>query len=239
MLFGFVKKRTKMKTLYLFFILAFVNALPAQNLGQIAIHNSNSSNPDFIVSLNGVRQNNQYSPTTRFDFLDEYNYHVKILLSGSSSALSFNIANTPNYLSVYVLNKDVYGNYALILESKTLIGNQPPPLTNTVIVVPPTSVNQSNMINQEEYQSICQTIKNESFESSKLEMAKTIFGTREASSVQVLGVMKLFSTESTKLEFAKFAYYKTYDRKNYYKVYEAFNFSSSKKELSIYIKANP
>jgi len=228
-----------MKTLYISFILAFTTIVSAQNLGQIAIHNSNASNPDFIVSLNGVRQNNQYTPTVRFDFLDEYTYRVKILQAGSSSALMFTITNAPNYLSVYVLNKDPYGNYSLILESKTLIGNQPPPPTNTVVVLPPPPVVQQNTINQVEYQNICQTIKNESFEATKLEMAKTIFGTREPSSVQVLGIMKLFSMENTKLDFAKFAYSKTYDKKNYFKVFDGFTFSNSKKELSAYMKANP
>ena len=43
--------------------------------------------------------------------------------------------------------------------------------------------------------------------------------------------MKLFSHESTRLEFAVFAYDYAYDKDNYYKVYKAFEFEMSIDEL--------
>ena len=42
--------------------------------------------------------------------------------------------------------------------------------------------------------------------------------------------------ESTKLEFAKYAYKRTYDIENYYKVNDAFTFESSIEELDAYIQ---
>jgi hypothetical protein len=47
--------------------------------------------------------------------------------------------------------------------------------------------------------------------------------------------MTLFDFENTKLDFAKFAYDRTYDRANYYKVNDAFEFESSIEDLNRYI----
>jgi hypothetical protein len=44
--------------------------------------------------------------------------------------------------------------------------------------------------------------------------------------------------EDTKLQYAKFAYNKTYDIGNYYKLNDAFDFSSSIDELNAYINRN-
>jgi hypothetical protein len=238
-----------MKTLYLALILGITGFIKAQDIGKIVIRNANITNPKFIVSLNGIRQNNFYTTDISFDFLDEYNYRVKILQMGVNGTLNFNITNTPNYVSVYALNKDAYGNYALILESKTLLANEPPPLNpnpgnlpsqpiNPMPLNPPVVVN-NNRINPQEFSGMCDAIKKESFESTKMDLAKNFFGNRELTSAQVLQVAKLFTMESNRLEFSKYAYSRTFDKKNYYKVYDAFTFSSSKKELADYTKRNP
>ena len=47
----------------------------------------------------------------------------------------------------------------------------------------------------------------------------------------------MFSFEDSKLDFAKYAYERTYDIDNYYKVNDAFTFESSVDELNEYIQA--
>jgi hypothetical protein len=47
--------------------------------------------------------------------------------------------------------------------------------------------------------------------------------------------MKLFSFESSRLEFAKFAYKYTWDINNYFLLNDAFDFESSIDELNKYI----
>jgi hypothetical protein len=47
--------------------------------------------------------------------------------------------------------------------------------------------------------------------------------------------MMLFSFEGTRLDFAKFAYGRTYDIGNYYMVNDAFTFETSIDELNDYI----
>ena len=47
--------------------------------------------------------------------------------------------------------------------------------------------------------------------------------------------MILFTFEDNRLQFAKFAYERTYDVGNYYKVNNAFTFENSMDELNEYI----
>lgn len=76
------------------------------------------------------------------------------------------------------------------------------------------------------------TISSKSFEDSKLSIAKQIASSNCLFASEVKQILDLFSFESTKLDFAKFAYKYTYDRGNYYKVNNAFDFESSIEELS-------
>jgi hypothetical protein len=82
------------------------------------------------------------------------------------------------------------------------------------------------------------TIKNNSFESDMLSTSKQVASNNCLTVNQVVEIIELFSFESTKLEFAKFAYRYTYDIGNYYEVNNAFTYSSSKQELNNYINKN-
>ena len=52
---------------------------------------------------------------------------------------------------------------------------------------------------------------------------------------QVMAICKLFTYEQTKLDFAKFAFSKTTDPGNYFKVGTVFTYDASKTELNDYI----
>lgn len=79
-------------------------------------------------------------------------------------------------------------------------------------------------------------IENQSFESSKLQIAKQAVASNYLSSAQIAEILMLFDFETTKLEFAKLAYHKAADKQNYYLVNDAFAFESSIAELNKYIK---
>jgi hypothetical protein len=55
------------------------------------------------------------------------------------------------------------------------------------------------------------------------------------SAVQVRELMEAFTFESTRVEFAKFAYPMVTDKERFYIVYDAFTFSSSIDELDDFI----
>lgn len=82
-----------------------------------------------------------------------------------------------------------------------------------------------------------QSIESKSFEDSKMTTAKQVGRDRCFTTEQVKGIMGLFSFEDTKLEFAKYAYERTYDIGNYYKLNDVFSFSSSIDELNNYTQS--
>lgn len=79
------------------------------------------------------------------------------------------------------------------------------------------------------------SIASKSFEDSKLTIAKQIFNTNCLTSNQVREIMLLFTFEDSRLDFAKYAYGRTYDIGNYYKVNDAFTFELSIDDLNAYI----
>ena len=90
-------------------------------------------------------------------------------------------------------------------------------------------------MNPQDYEYAYKMIADESFDSSRLELAKQIVSTNPMSVNQITGICKLFSFESNKLDFAKFAYRHCTDRNRYFMVNEVFNFESSKRELRDYM----
>jgi hypothetical protein len=86
-----------------------------------------------------------------------------------------------------------------------------------------------------DFESMKSSISSKSFEESRMTIAKQIINSNCLLSSQVREVMLLFSFEDTRLEFAKYAYGRTYDIGNYYKVNDAFTFESSIEDLNDYI----
>lgn len=80
------------------------------------------------------------------------------------------------------------------------------------------------------------SIESKTFADSKMTIAKQITKNNCPTAVQIRDYAKLFTFESGKLEFAKFAYDYCYDKGNYYKVNDAFEFESTIDELSEHIE---
>ncbi len=91
-------------------------------------------------------------------------------------------------------------------------------------------------MNEADFAAAQQTINSKSFESDKLTIAKQVLGSNCMTSDQIKWVMTTFSFEDSKLEFAKYAYGYVYDPGNFYRVNDAFSFSSSIDELNNYIQ---
>ena len=87
-----------------------------------------------------------------------------------------------------------------------------------------------------DYEEACQLISDESFDSSRMTVAEQVVSSNPMTASQILGICKLFSFESNKLSFAKFAYAYCVDKNKYYLLNEAFSYESSKRELNEFIK---
>ena len=81
-------------------------------------------------------------------------------------------------------------------------------------------------------------IKQESFDRTKVVIAKQTIDGNNFSSAQVKELVKLFSFESSRLDIAKYCFSHCIDKGNYFIVNEAFDFSSSKEELAKYVQLN-
>ena len=85
------------------------------------------------------------------------------------------------------------------------------------------------------FKSAKETVEKASFDDTKLSTAKSVLASNCVSTDQVIALCKLFSFEQSKLDFAKFAYSKTTDKNNYFKVGNIFSFDASKTDLNNFI----
>jgi hypothetical protein len=234
----------KIKHVLFIFAIALLSRGTAQDVGKVIIKNAKENFPKFIVSLNGIRMSNEYGSAVTFDYLDEYNYKVSILQAGSKNTLSFMVYSAPNYISTYLINKDTYGNYLFNLESKVMMSDSAAAVTKSSAPVAAspsaaTSATTGKLIEEEEYFDIVKTLKKEPNEKNRVEMAKTIFGTKWLLASMVVDALKMFRIEASRVAFAKFAYTRTLDKQNYYKVFDSFSLTNSKKEINEVIKTTP
>jgi hypothetical protein len=118
------------------------------------------------------------------------------------------------------------------------MGQAPPPANQTVYVDGYGGpVGCPMPMTHEDYEGAKNTINAKTFENDKLTIAEQIASSNCLTAGQVKGIMALFTFENTKLDFAKFAYGHTYDKGNYYKVNDAFQFSSSTDALNQFINS--
>ncbi|MEI6311684.1 MAG: DUF4476 domain-containing protein [Bacteroidota bacterium] len=106
-------------------------------------------------------------------------------------------------------------------------GTPPPP--------PPPVCNVPRAMSDADFNMLLVNLRNASFESTMLSIAKTVLRSNYFTTQQVKSILHEFSFESTKLDFAKEAFDKTIDKNNYYTVNEEFSFSSSTIALNNYI----
>ncbi len=91
-------------------------------------------------------------------------------------------------------------------------------------------------MNARDFDAAKQTIKNENFDETRLDIAKQIGSSNCLNTNQIIDICSLITFEASKLEFAKFAFDHCVDPRNYFKVSNSFTFSSSKQELNSYIQ---
>lgn len=80
------------------------------------------------------------------------------------------------------------------------------------------------------------SIEEKTFSDSKLTLAKQVVKNNCLTAGQIKRIVTLFDFESTKLEFAKFAFPFCYNPENYWKINDAFDYESSIEELNQFIE---
>jgi len=80
-------------------------------------------------------------------------------------------------------------------------------------------------------------MKDKGFDNQRLDFAKSTMKNNWFTTDQVLQMIQTFSFENNKVDFAKVIWHKTIDKGSYFKIYEAFTFSSSEKSVQEYVDA--
>ncbi|TAF67210.1 MAG: DUF4476 domain-containing protein [Cytophagales bacterium] len=89
-----------------------------------------------------------------------------------------------------------------------------------------------------EMSQIVTRIKNETFEREQLNMAKTIAAAKKCFTVaQVIQIVNVFTFSDTKIDIAKYMWDYTIDKDNFYKVTDAFTFSTEKEKILEFINS--
>jgi hypothetical protein len=96
--------------------------------------------------------------------------------------------------------------------------------------------NANRAMNNQQFDRFKESLRNESFDNTRTNIAKQVLSTNYFTTAQIKEVVGLFSFENSKLDIAKYAYKNTLDKNQYYTVGDAFSFSSSKDELMTYIQ---
>lgn len=89
-----------------------------------------------------------------------------------------------------------------------------------------------------DFESARESVASKGFDETRLAIAKEIIGSNCMLCSQIKELMMVMSFEETRLDLAKFAWNHNLDKGNYYKLNDAFNFSSSVDELRKYTQSH-
>lgn len=160
-----------------------------------------------------------------------------------SSVLVQNL--TPHPHDIYVVLKRPAEKIAMIKHLPTL------PVENLMVSYNPVSgilelkfiqpqlpipqVQPPHVCTFEEVEKMFTALKNESFDETRLSMAKNMVANNKMAAHQIKRLAESFSFDNNKLSFLKYAYDYCIDRQNYYECVDVLSFSSDKEALLRYI----
>ncbi len=92
------------------------------------------------------------------------------------------------------------------------------------------------IMNKYDFAEFKQLIADRTFETTKMDMTKSVIDNNLFSTEQVKEILTWFVFESNKLDIAKYAFKNVVDRGNYYKLYNSFVFESNVTDLDNFVK---
>ncbi len=110
--------------------------------------------------------------------------------------------------------------------------------TQVVVVTPPPPPPGPMPMDVQTFAAAKQSISSNSWDDGKMSTAKTIAATNYFTTDQVIEICNLFQWDDGKLEFAKYAFKRTVDNNNYFKVNNVFTWDDQKKALNDYVSQN-
>lgn len=254
-------KRRFIAWLFLPTLFLFSSFLKAQN-NQLNIFSPYGM--EFTLHLDGDCKSKSPASFVRVQDLDKDKYEIKLEFKGKSAPdfkstiyLSENGMQAAGREFNFSIVPYMGGGYTLQLTSITPTGTgayghtqgYPPAYPNTYPAYPgnvpsypgtyPAGHNGYGNtypgMREEEFEKAKKQVRFKAMDKDKLIVAKQVAATNFLQSQQVCALMKIFAYDSSKLEFAKFAYERTIDKGNFYIVNEAFSFNSTANQLNEFL----
>lgn len=176
---------------------------------------------EFVVYVDGDIVNRKASSSVLVQNLTSHPHDIYVVLKRPAEKIAM-IRYQPT-LSVENLMV-FYNPTSGILELKSL---QPQP--------PTPQVQPPHVCTFEEVEKMFTALKKESFDESRLSMAKNMVANNKMAAHQIKRLAESFSFDNNKLSFLKYAYDYCIDRQNYYECVDVLSFSSDKEALLRYI----
>ena len=93
-----------------------------------------------------------------------------------------------------------------------------------------------NVMSEREFSSFLQMLKKQNFDDRRLDFIKSQLNRTDFNTRQIKAMMKEFSFDKNRLEFAKMAYRNCVDKRNYFELYDTFDFESYARELNKFVQ---
>ena len=225
-------------TLFFALILAvncYIEAQPHHHPNHGGMFNftiSSQTKHSFWLFIDDVMQNEQAVKSICVQGLADGDHYIRVELDNinHNTVGQFIALSKPN-TNYCITQKN--GFFGMSAYSVSIYPEMTVNYENNKPMLPPPPVHAE--MNPVDFDAAYNTLSNESYDNTRLKVAKQIAGTNMLSVNQIKRICQLFAFENNKLEFAKFAYNSCVDQNNYFKLNEVFKFDSDKNELNRYI----
>lgn len=226
------------------------NHVPQQSALSITTFNQQG----FWLFVDDILQNENPVRSISIQNMPASDYYIRVEMNNNdhncvgqfvnlSRPQSFEFAQRNGFFGLIAIQGGFRPELTMSLISATPQNGQllPPPVPgnnvgmNPTIPLPPPAPGNNMGMNPVDFNQAKELIRNESFDNSRLALAKQVVSGNGMNAAQITEICKLFSFENNALEFAKYAYQYCTEPNKYYLVNEAFKYDSSKRELNDYI----
>lgn len=209
------------------FLLVFTGICLVSNASEFFLKiNSNQT----YYAMFGTQTHYNNGSIFRFCDLSSGTFNLNVYQTGSST-IFYSGTIQLNENERMVCEMDAYGNLTVIQRTPIMVQNW------FTVVSTSTNLGSGGVSSNSVYfTEFLNQLKKESFDSSKLEKAKTYSSKTLLTAAEITEICKLFSFDSNRLDWAKYAYTNCSDKQNYFLLKPTFSFASSYSELEKYIE---
>lgn len=224
------------------YVIRFISSVPVAQAPaspatqQVIVYNANPAATP--VESTVVHQQTTTTTTSGQGNPDNVNINMGINVNGSGGGINLNVSGVG--METESSSTSIHTTTTTTTTTSNTNFNTPPPPPPAPIVYLPGyngPIGCPIPMSPNDFSALKSTITSKTFEETRLTIAKQVVGDRCLITDQVKDLLQAFTFEDSKLDLAKFAYGRTYDVGNYFKVNDVFTFESSIEELNDYIQS--